>query len=153
MNTDTYTILWESARPDPPPGQGPAPTSRPVRRKGFFRRTWKALARALSFQAETKKTDPHASRMALLTERVLTSPGILEPHVREGIAAGRAIPPALAAYLEKVNLHAYKITDEDVEELKRAGLSEDEIFEATVSAALGAGLKRLRAGLDSLWGV
>lgn len=151
MNTDTYTILWESARPEPP-APGPAPSSRPLRRKGFFRRTWKALVRALSFQSDAK-TDPHASRMALLTERVLTSPGVLEPHVREGIASGRAVPPALAEYIDKVARHAYKITDEDVEALKRAGLSEDEIFEATVSAALGAGLKRLRAGLDSLWGV
>jgi alkylhydroperoxidase family enzyme len=91
--------------------------------------------------------------MALLTERVLTSPGALEPHVREAIAAGRGLPPGLAAYIEKVSLRAHEVTDEDIEALKRAGFTEDQIFEATVSVALGAGLKRLRAGLDALWGV
>lgn len=152
MNTDTYTILWKSASEELPPD--PSAPSRPIRRKGFFRRTWKALRRTFSFdRGEARKSAPHASLMALLTERVLTSPGELEPHVREAIAAGRGIPPALAEYIQKVNLHAYKVTDEDIEALRRAGLTEDQIFEATVSAALGAGLKRLRAGLDALWGV
>jgi alkylhydroperoxidase family enzyme len=49
------------------------------------------------------------------------------------------------AYLEKVHLHAYKVTDADVEALKAAGLSEDEIFEQTVAAAIAEGLHRLDA--------
>ena len=49
------------------------------------------------------------------------------------------------AYLEKVHLHAYKVTDADVEALKAAGLSEDEIFEQTVAAAIAEGLRRLDA--------
>jgi len=53
-------------------------------------------------------------------------------------------------YLEKVRLHAYKVTDRDVEELKAAGVSEDEIFEHTVSAAVAAGLERLEAGFGKL---
>jgi alkylhydroperoxidase family enzyme len=57
-----------------------------------------------------------------------------------------ALPPApaqSAAYLEKVRTHASTITDADVDELKRQGLSEDEIFEQTVGAAIGEGLRRL----------
>ncbi len=42
------------------------------------------------------------------------------------------------------------MTDADVEALKAAGLSEDEIFEATVAAAVGAGLARFEAGLRTL---
>ncbi len=49
-----------------------------------------------------------------------------------------------------MRLHAYKVTDADVEELKRAGFSEDEIFEHTVAAAVAAGLERLEAGLRVL---
>ena len=49
--------------------------------------------------------------------------------------------PELAAYLEKVRTHAYKVTDADVEQLKAAGLSEDEIFEQTVAAAISEGLR------------
>lgn len=96
--------------------------------------------------------DPHAARMQRLRERVLDGPGNLSPAVRKTIAGeGNAeIPPVLLPYLDKVAHHAYQVTDEDVQELLQAGLSEDEIFEATVAAALGAGLKRLRAGLAAL---
>jgi alkylhydroperoxidase family enzyme len=62
----------------------------------------------------------------------------------------RAAPAELDGYLEKVRLHAYKVTDGDVEELKGAGLTEDEIFEHTVSVAVAAGLERLDAGLGTL---
>ena len=62
----------------------------------------------------------------------------------------RPAPPEFAEYLEKVRLHAYKVTDADVEALKAAGFSEDEIFEQTVSAAVAAGLERLDAGLATL---
>jgi hypothetical protein len=156
MNTDTYTILWGTATPESEldPASSTSPASRPIRRKGWWRRTWKALQRAVSLRrGEARQSDPHASRMALLTERVLTSPGALEPHVREALAAGRGVPPGLADYVRKVSLAAHTITAEDIEALKRAGYTEDQIFEATVSVALGAGLKRLRAGLDALWGV
>jgi alkylhydroperoxidase family enzyme len=63
---------------------------------------------------------------------------------------GRAAPPELHPYLDKVRLHAYKITDRDVEELKTAGFTEDEIFEHTVAAATAAGLERLDAALETL---
>jgi len=62
----------------------------------------------------------------------------------------RPAPPEFAAYLEKVRLHAYKVTDRDVEALKQLGFTEDEIFEHTVSAAVTAGLERLDAGLAAL---
>jgi alkylhydroperoxidase family enzyme len=62
----------------------------------------------------------------------------------------RAAPTELAAYLDKVHRHAYKVLDRDVEELKAAGFSEDEIFEQTVSAAVAAGIERLDAGLGTL---
>lgn len=70
--------------------------------------------------------------------------------LREAARPERPAPPALEAYLEKVRLHAYKILDRDVEELKATGFSEDEIFEHTVSVAAGAGLERLHAALRAL---
>ena len=62
----------------------------------------------------------------------------------------RPAPPELTQYLEKVRLHAYEVTDSDVQRLKDAGFGEDEIFEHTVSAAVAAGLERLDAGLRAL---
>ena len=62
----------------------------------------------------------------------------------------REAPADLGAYLDKVRRHAYRITDEDVQTMKEAGHSEDEIFEHTVSAAVTAGLERLDSGLRTL---
>ena len=53
--------------------------------------------------------------------------------------------PELRDYLEKVRVAAYTITDADVERLKQAGCSEDEIFEQTVGVAIREGLRRLDA--------
>ena len=58
-------------------------------------------------------------------------------------AAGDGPRPLLIPYLEKVRRRAYAITDREVAELKAAGASEDEIFEATVTVAIEEGLRRL----------
>jgi alkylhydroperoxidase family enzyme len=70
--------------------------------------------------------------------------------VRAAAEPERVAPAELSGYLEKVRLHAYKVTDGDVERLKAAGFSEEEIFEHTVSATVAAGLERLDAGLRAL---
>ena len=70
--------------------------------------------------------------------------------LREAAQPDRAAPPEFAAYLDKVRRHAHKITDRDIDELKAAGYSEDEIFEQTVSAAVAAGFERLDAGLGAM---
>jgi alkylhydroperoxidase family enzyme len=59
----------------------------------------------------------------------------------------RPAPAAMEPYLEKVRRGAYRVTDGDVDELRAAGFSEDEIFEQTVSAAVSEGLLRLDAAL------
>jgi hypothetical protein len=59
-------------------------------------------------------------------------------------------PQAAQRFVETVRRHAYRVTDEDVRALRRSGLSEDEIFELTVSTAVSAGLERLDAGLGAL---
>jgi hypothetical protein len=70
--------------------------------------------------------------------------------LREAAQPDRPVPPDFAAYVEKVRTRAYTVTDAEVEALKAAGRSEDEIFEQTVSAAVGAGLLRLDAGLEAM---
>ncbi|CAN5344418.1 hypothetical protein BH18ACT12_BH18ACT12_14810 [soil metagenome] len=70
--------------------------------------------------------------------------------LREAAQPDRPAPDEMRTYLEKVRLNAYKVTDRDIEELKAAGFSEDEIFEQTVATAVAAGLERLDAGLATL---
>jgi alkylhydroperoxidase family enzyme len=74
----------------------------------------------------------------------------LVTRLREAARPDREAPPEFAAYLDKVRRHAYRTTDEDVEALKDAGYSGDEIFEHTVATAVAAGLERLDAGLATL---
>ena len=80
----------------------------------------------------------------------MTRHDVLIAALRSAAQPDRAAPPDFQAYLEKVRTGAYRVTDADVEELKAAGHSEDEIFEQTVSAAVAAGLLRLEAGLKAL---
>jgi alkylhydroperoxidase family enzyme len=67
--------------------------------------------------------------------------------LREVVASTPAAPDVMAPYLEKVHAVAYKITDAEVDALKAAGVSEDEIFEQTVAAAISEGLRRLDAAI------
>jgi alkylhydroperoxidase family enzyme len=70
--------------------------------------------------------------------------------LRAAAQPDRPRPPATADYVDTVLRHAYRVTDAQVETLRAAGLSEDEIFELTVATAVGAGLERLDAGLEAL---
>ena len=91
-----------------------------------------------------------AEKVRDLERRVLEQPGALEPWIRRAAARGTGVPPDAAAYVDKVRRHAYLVTDGDVDALRSAGYSEDQIFEITVAAAYGAGAERLRSGLDAL---
>jgi alkylhydroperoxidase family enzyme len=53
------------------------------------------------------------------------------------------LPEPAQRYVDKVHRHAYRVVDADVEVLRDAGWSEEAIFELTIAAALGAGLRRL----------
>jgi alkylhydroperoxidase family enzyme len=63
--------------------------------------------------------------------------------LRATVASAPPAPEAMDGYLRKVHERAYAVVDADVDALKAAGLSEDEIFEQTVAAAIAEGLRRL----------
>ena len=65
--------------------------------------------------------------------------------LRARVAAAGEPREELEPYLAKVRAGAYAVTDGDVEALGRAGITEDEIFEATVATAIAEGLRRLDA--------
>src|SRR5438093_13085854 len=79
---------------------------------------------------------------------VLEGPGRTAPALRQETARG-SVPADLAPLVEKIRLHAWRITDEELAAL-RARYSEDELFELVVAASLGAADTRLRAGMRAL---
>jgi hypothetical protein len=70
--------------------------------------------------------------------------------LRSASRVEHAAPAQMSAYLDTVRRQAYLVADEDVEALLAAGISQDEIFEQTVAAAVDAGLDRLDAALRML---
>ena len=77
----------------------------------------------------------------------------MSEHIADLRAIVAGAPPAAAdlePYLAKVRERAYTVTDADVESLKAAGISEDEIFEQTVAAAIAQGLRRLDAATEAI---
>ena len=94
--------------------------------------------------------DRFADLINRLQQSVLFGPGDLDPSIRQAAANSGDVPEEMKKYVQKVALHAYKVTDEDVQALLKAGYSEDQIFELTVSTALGVALDRRHAGLRSL---
>jgi alkylhydroperoxidase family enzyme len=69
---------------------------------------------------------------------------------RDAPPPGRDVPETLAPLVEKVVRHAYRVTDADVAGARAAGHGEDELFDAIVAAALGAGLARRERGLAAI---
>ena len=106
----------------------------------------------------------HAGLPQRLKESILGPKGTVDPALRRAaearageLAGGppadvAAIPEDLRAYVDTVARHAYRVTDEDVEALRRAGYSEDAIFEVSAAVSVGAGMARLERGLAALKG-
>ena len=88
------------------------------------------------------------SRRAL-EEAVLRGPGHTDPDLRQRLVERREVPEHLRALLDKIERHAYMVTDEDLAVLK-SRYTDDERFEIVVAASLGSALERLRAGLRAL---
>jgi hypothetical protein len=104
----------------------------------------------------------YAHLVQRLREAVLDGSGTTSPELRRAAAARSAelgggpaaaegeIPTDLRGYVDTIARHAYRVTDEDIDALRRAGWSEDAIFEISISAAVGAGFARLERGLAAL---
>jgi alkylhydroperoxidase family enzyme len=83
-------------------------------------------------------------RIDELRRRVVDGSGDLDAAVRRAAFDDdpAALPEDARQYVDKVHRHAYEIIDGDIDAL-RGSFTEDQIFELTVAAATGAGLRRL----------
>jgi hypothetical protein len=85
-----------------------------------------------------------------VTRNAIDGAGTSPAETRKAAAANAGLDEPRRAFVAKVTRTAYKVTDEDVAQLKAAGVSEDEIFELAVCAALGEANRQLDAAMAAL---
>jgi hypothetical protein len=61
-----------------------------------------------------------------------------------------AVAEPLSALIDKVARRTYKVTDDDIAAAKTSGLSEDQIFELVVCAAIGQATRQYDTALATL---
>jgi AhpD family alkylhydroperoxidase len=81
-----------------------------------------------------------------LRHAVLSAPAVTDPAWRTAAATGDEQPEPWPAYTALVRDASYRITDADLTRLTAAGHTEDEVYEMTVAAAVGAALRSHDAG-------
>lgn len=117
---------------------------------GLYHRSTDLMLMTRSVIFKQPNFDPYDRKLRRLRNAVVSGPGSLPPDIRRTISEGGELAGVLGAYARKVAEHAYLVTDDDIAQLHGAHYSDDQIFEATVSAALGAGLLRLESILRAL---
>jgi hypothetical protein len=95
-------------------------------------------------------SESRKAQIAALERAVLDGKGTLSPEERRVFAYEDELPSPWETWITQVRRLAEGCTDEMVADLRGAGQSEEAIYEATVSASLGAGLSRLRAAQRAL---
>jgi hypothetical protein len=81
-----------------------------------------------------------------LRHAVLDAPATTDPALRTAAATGGPLPEPWQSYAAAVRDASYEITDADIDRLTVAGYTEEEIFEVTVAAAVGAALHGFDCG-------
>ena len=93
--------------------------------------------------------DPHSALRERVFKNVLEGAGESDSAIRRAAFQRTGVPSDLQSLVDKIERHAYKVTDDDVARVQ-AKYGDDKMFEIIVSAALGAADRRLRAGLAAL---
>lgn len=85
-----------------------------------------------------------------LTSRILEADGKASRALRRAAFAGAGASGALAALVDKVARRARDTSDDDVAAVKATPMSEDEIFELVVCAAVGEATRQYETALAAL---
>jgi alkylhydroperoxidase family enzyme len=85
-----------------------------------------------------------------LVARVLNNDAEAPSSLRRAAFDNAGLDEPMRTLIEKVAHHSYAVTNEDVAAVRNAGLSEDQIFEIMVCAAVGQADRQYNSGLDAL---
>lgn len=82
--------------------------------------------------------------------RILEGDGKASPSERRAAFDNSGLAEPLGALANKVARQSYRVTDEDISAAKVAGLSEDQVFEIVVCAAIGQATRQYDAAFGAL---
>jgi hypothetical protein len=82
--------------------------------------------------------------------RILQGDGQASREQRRAAFDNAGLAEPLRTLVRKVAEHAYRVTDEDVAAARASGLSEDQLFELVVCAAVGQATRQSDAALAAL---
>ena len=85
-----------------------------------------------------------------LTSRILEGEGKASPSDRRAAFNNSGLAEPLGTLVEQVARHAHRITDEDIAGTRKSGLSEDQVFEIVVCAAIGQATRQYDTALAAL---
>src|SRR5262245_43125445 len=91
----------------------------------------------------------HTRREALIA-RILEGEGRASPAQRKAAFLNAPLGEPLDTLIQKVAQDAHAVSDQDVEKVLAAGLDEDQAFELTVCAAVGAATRQYDLALAAL---
>jgi hypothetical protein len=94
-------------------------------------------------------SDIRQARKAL-TKRILEGDGTAPPSDRRAAFNNSGLAEPASTLVDKVAKHAYRVTDEDITAARVLALSEDQIFEIVVCAAIGQATRQYDAALAAL---
>ena len=85
-----------------------------------------------------------------LASRILKGEGNASLSDRRAAVNNRDLKEPLPALVAKVVKDAYRVTEADVASARDSGLSEDQVFEIVVCAAIGAATRQYETALAAL---
>lgn len=85
-----------------------------------------------------------------LVARVLEGDGKAAPELRRAAFENARLGESVLTLIEKVARRSYQVTDADIAAVRAAGLSEDQIFEIVVCAAVGQASRQYASALAAL---
>lgn len=85
-----------------------------------------------------------------LVARVLEGDGRASPEIRRAAFDNEGLAEPIGIFVDKVARNATTVTDEDFPTLRKAGLSEDQIYEIVVCAAIGQATRQYQNALAAL---
>lgn len=94
-------------------------------------------------------SDIRQARKAVVA-RILDGDGRASHAQRRAAFNNTGLAEPLSTLIDKVARNAYTVTDEDIAAVVATGLSEDQIFEIVVCAAIGQATRQYDAALEAL---